>query len=150
MSSLSLRRTIVFLGAVLALYAGAFAIRSAAGWSGQSQPLAEAPPDAAALTAQLVDERARAQALAAQLEQATAHSRELVDALAAVTDKAARDARSAHQLSRQLDEARARLEALQRQLATRPAPPTAVILAAPSTSGSGPSEPDDDEDHEDD
>ena len=40
MSSLQIRRAIVFLAAVLALYAGALAIRSAAGWSGQSQPLA--------------------------------------------------------------------------------------------------------------
>jgi len=151
MSSLSMRRAFVFLGAVLALYAGAFAIRSAAGWSGQSQPLAEAPPDAAALVAQLVDEQARAEQLAAQLEQATVHSRELSDALAAVTDKAAHDARSARQLSRQLEDARARLLELQRQLASRPALSTATVaLAPPPTSPPPPSEPESDGEYEDD
>jgi uncharacterized protein with von Willebrand factor type A (vWA) domain len=150
MSSLTIRRAIVFAGAVLALYAGAFAIRAAAGWSGESQPLAQ-PPDAAALVAQLLDEQARAEQLAAQLEQATAHSRELTDALAAVTDKAAQDTQSARRLARQLDAARDKLLELQRQLASRPAPPAATVtLAAPPTPAPPPpGEPDDDE-HEDD
>lgn len=153
MSSHGIRRALVFLGAVLALYAGAFAIRSAAGWSGQSQPLAEPPPDAAALVAQLVGERARAQQLSAQLQEATAHSRALADALAALTHKAGRDARSARQLSRQLDGARARLLELQRQLAARPAlAPAILTLAPPATHAPPPSEPDDedDDDEEDD
>lgn len=147
MSSLSIRRAIVFAGAVLALYAGAFAIRAAAGWSGESQPLAQPPPDAAALVAQLLDEQGRAEQLAAQLEQATAHSQELTDALAAVTDKAAQDTQSARRLARQLDAARDKLLELQRQLASRAAPPAATVtLAAPSTPAPPPpDEPDDDE-----
>lgn len=152
MSSLQIRRAIVFLAAVLALYAGALAIRSAAGWSGQSQPLAEPPPDAAALVAQLVDDQARAEQLAAQLHQATAHSRELADALGAVTDKAAHDARSARRLARQLDGARAKLLELQRQLASQPPPPAATLtLAAPSTATPIPpaGEPDDHEPRDD-
>ena len=152
MSSLQIRRAIVVLGAVLALYAGAFAIRSAAGWSGQSQPLAEPPPDAAALVAQLVDEQARAEQLAAQLQQATAHSNELAAALAAVTDRAANDAQSARRLARQLDAARAKLLELQRQLASQPVPPAAIVtLAAPSTPTPMPPTGETDEhEHEDD
>ena len=151
MSSLQIRRAIVFLAAVLALYAGAFAIRSAAGWSGQTQPLAEPPPDAAALVAQLVDEQARAEQLAAQLHQATQHSRELADALAGVTDKAAHDARSARRLARQLDGARAKLLELQRQFASQPAPPAATLtLAAPSTPTPIPPAGEPDDEHEDD
>lgn len=151
MSSLQIRRVVVVLGAVLALYAGAFAIRSAAGWSGQSQPLAEPPPDAAALVAQLVDEQARAEQLAARLQQATAHSRELADALAAVTDKAAHDTRSARRLARQLDDARVKLVDLQRQLASPPAPAATMMLAAPSTpTPLPPAGETDDHEHEDD
>ena len=151
MSSLQIRRAVVVLGAVLALYAAAFAIRSAAGWSGQSQPLAEPPPDAAALVAQLVDEQARAEQLAARLQQATAHSRELADALAAVTDKAAHDTRSARRLARQLDAARGKLLDLQRQLASPPAPAATVMLAAPSTPTQlPPAGETDDHEHEDD
>lgn len=151
MSSLSIRRAIVFAGAVLALYAGAFAIRAAAGWSGESQPLAQQPPDAAALVAQLLDEQARAEQLAAQLEQATAHSQELTDALAAVTDKAAHDTQSARRLARQLDAARDKLLELQRQLASRAAPPAATVtLAAPSTPAPPPPDEPDDDDEEDD
>lgn len=132
MSSLHIRRAIVFVVAVAALYGGAFAIRSAAGWSGQSQPLASAPPDAAALVAQLVDERARAEQLSTQLHQATARSQELADALAAAARKAAHDARSAQQLAKQLDTARSRLQEMQRQLAARPAPVLTVSVPAPA------------------
>jgi hypothetical protein len=147
MSSLPLRRAIVFLGAVAALYAGGLAIRAAAGWSGQSQPLAEPPPDAAALVAQLVDERSRAEQLTAQLQEAIARSQELESALAAVTDKAARDARSAQRLASRLDGARAKLLELQRQLAARPAPTVTVAVPAPSMPGppSGGGEGDDGE-----
>ena len=111
-------------------------------------PWPEPPPDAAALVAQLVDDQARAEQLAAQLHEATAHSRELADALAAVTDKAAHDARSARRLARQLDGARAKLLELQRQLASQPPPPAATLtLAAPSAPTAIPpaGEPDDHE-----
>lgn len=151
MSSLQIRRAIVVLGAVLVLYGGAFAIRSAAGWSGQSQPLAEPPPDAAALVAQLVDEQARAEQLAARLQQATAHSRELADALAAATDKAAHDTQSARRLARQLDAARGKLLELQRQLASPPARASTLTLAAPSAPTLlPPADETDDDEHEDD
>jgi hypothetical protein len=152
MLPLPIRRAIVFVAAVAALYGGAFAIRSAAGWTGQSQPLAEAPPDAAALVAQLVDERGRAQPLSGQLQQAMARSQELEDALAAATSKAAHDAKSAQHLASQLDSARARLEELQRQLADRPAPTVTVTVPAPAataapTTGGGGYEGDDDGEH---
>ena len=151
MLSLTVRRALVFVIAVVALYGGAFAIRSAAGWTGQSKPLAEAPPDAAALVAQLVDERARAQQLSAQLAGAMARSQQLEDALAAATSKAAHDARSAEHLANELDSARSRLEQLQRQLADRPASTVTVTVPAPAaTAAPNAGSDDDDGEHEDD
>jgi multidrug efflux pump subunit AcrA (membrane-fusion protein) len=133
MSSIRIRRTIVFMAAVAALYSGAFAIRSAAGWAGQTKPLADAPPDAAAVIAQLVDERARAQQLAAQLQVTIARTQELESALSTATDKATHDARAAQHLARQLDAARAKLRDLQTQLTARPAATVTVAVPAPST-----------------
>lgn len=138
MSSLRIRRAIVFLAAIAALYGGALAIRSAAGWSGQSAPLAEAPPDPAVLVGQLVDERARAQQLAGQLDEATARSAELEAALAAATAKAGHDARAADRLVRQLEAARAKLADLQDQLAATPAQAMTVSVPATPTAGSLP------------
>ena len=150
MSSLPIRRAIVVAGAVLTLSAGVIAIGSAAGWSGQTQPLDQRPPDAAALVARLLNEQARAAQLASQLQQATAHSRALAHALTAVTHKATHDARSARQLARQLDAARTRLLELQRQLTAGPAPPAATLtLAAPAPPAPPPTEPAGDE-HDDD
>jgi chromosome segregation ATPase len=151
MSSPRIRRAIVFLAAVAALYTGAFAIRSAAGWAGQTKPLTQAPPDAAALVAQLVDERARAEQLTAQLQLATTRTRELEGALGAATDKATRDARSAQRLARQLDAARAKLRDLQGQLTAQPAATVTVAVPASSSaasSSSGYGEEDDGE-HDD-
>lgn len=148
MLPLTVRRALVFLAAVAALYGGAFAIRSAAGWTGQAQPL-DAPPDAAALVAQLVDERVRAQQLSDQLDQAMARSQALEDALAAATSKASHDAKSAQHLANQLDSARTRLEELQRGRSARPVSivtvPAPAPTAAPMTGGD---EDDDSGEHE--
>jgi hypothetical protein len=142
MSSLRIRRALVFLAAVACLYGGALAIRSAAGWTGQTKPLAEAPPDAAALVAQLVDERDRAAQLTVELQQASARSDELQTALAGAIAKAGHDARSARKLARQLDAAQQKLAQLQAQLAARPAPALTVTLPAPTAApASGGGEP---------
>lgn len=145
-----LRRATVTLGVIALLFAGALAIRSAAGWTGQSQPLAEQPPDTASLVAQLLDEQARAQLLADQLEQAAVRTQELQSALATATKQAADDARSATHLADRLDAARAKLLDLRAQLAQAAGESLTVPVAAVGAAPGDDPEDDDDDDHEDD
>lgn len=149
-SPMYLRRATVTLGVIALLFASALAIRFAAGWTGQSQPLAEQPPDAASLVAQLVDEQTRAQLLTDQLEQATARTQELERALAAATDRAAHDARSATDLADRLDAARAKLLDLRAQLGQAAGASLTVPVAAVAIPPADDPDEDEEDDHEDD
>jgi DNA repair exonuclease SbcCD ATPase subunit len=147
--SIDRRRRFVVLGFALSVLAASVAIRLAAGWTASAATLAERPPDATQLVAQLQQEQARAAALAEELAGVSSQAAELQAALDAARQKAGTDAASAEELARQLKDARARLTTLQAQLAARP--PTTVILSrpAPSTPTSGAEEQETDE-HEDD
>lgn len=131
MPSLTLRRSIVILATVASIFGGAIAIRAAAGWTALSAPLT-APPDPVTLVAQLRNEKARADAITAELSQVVDRAAQLQDALAAAKAKADSDAKAAAGLAAQLAAAQKRLAALEKQLA---------LQAAPSSGGSGGSSP---------
>jgi hypothetical protein len=134
MSSLTLRRSIVVLATVASIFGGAVAIRAAAGWTALSAPLA-APPDPATLVAQLRNEKARADAITAELSQVIDRAAQLQDALAAAKAKADSDAKAAAGLAAQLAAAQKRLAVLERQLAQQASAPSG------GTGGSGGSSP---------
>jgi hypothetical protein len=115
MSSLTLRRSIVVLATVASIFGGAVAIRAAAGWTALSAPLG-APPDPATLVAQLRNEKARADAITAELSQVVDRATQLQDALAAAKAKADADAKAAAGLAAQLASAQRRLAVLEKQL----------------------------------
>lgn len=145
MSRLVLRRSLITLVTIASIFGGAVAIRAAAGWTAGAAPL-DQPPDAAALVGKLRDEQARADAIAAELEQVLDRSAELQDALHAAREKAVADADSADALAEQLAAAEAKLAALERQLASAPiaAAPAAASSTVIATSGEHEDEPDDD------
>lgn len=115
MPSLTLRRSIVVLATVASIFGGAVAIRAAAGWTALSAPLT-APPDPATLVAQLRNEKARADAITAELSQVVDRAAQLQDALTAAKAKADSDAKAAAGLAAQLASAQKRLAALENQL----------------------------------
>ena len=145
MSSLAMRRSLITVVTIASVFGGAVAIRAAAGWTAGSAPLSQ-PPDAAALVGKLQDEKARADAVAAQLRQVLDRSVELENALRVAQEKVATDAVSAQALAAQLAAAEAKLATLQRQLASAPtqASAPAPTTQAPAPVGEGESEPDDD------
>ena len=118
MSSLTLRRSLVILATVASVFGGAVAIRAAAGWTASSAPLV-APPDAATLVTQLKNEKARADAITAELSQVIDHATQLQDALTAAKARADADATAAAGLASQLAAAQKRLAALEKQLASQ-------------------------------
>jgi hypothetical protein len=145
MSRLALRRSLITLVTIVSVFGGAVAIRAAAGWTSGAAPLTQ-PPDAVALVGKLRDEKARADAMAAELHQVLGRSAQLQDALSVAQEKAVSDAASADQLASKLAAAEAKLAALQRQLASSPAAgggTTATALSAAPTAP-GETEPGDD------
>jgi septal ring factor EnvC (AmiA/AmiB activator) len=152
MSSLTRRRSVVAVSVVAALFVAAFTIRLAASFTAGSAPLTDRPVDANQVMAQLQDEQARAAALADQLAQVNAQSSELRDALKAAEDKATSDSATAEDLATQLEAARAKLAALEAQLAAASTTTVTVTNAAPasttSTSSGGEYEDEHDGEHE--
>jgi chromosome segregation ATPase len=145
MSRLALRRSLITLVTIVSVFGGAVAIRAAAGWTAGAAPLNQ-PPDAAALVGKLRDEKARADAMAAELHQVLDRSAQLQDALRLAQQMAVSEAASADQLAGQLAAAEARLAALQRQLASSPAAGGGTTATAASTAptATGGTEPGDD------
>lgn len=134
MSNLMLRRSVVVVATVASLFAGAVAIRAAAGWTAAVAPL-EQPPDPAALVSQLKDEHSRADAVTDELSQMLSRAAELQAALTAAQDKASTDTQSAADLATRLAEAQAKLANLQRQMAAAASQPSGG--AAPGAGGGG-------------
>lgn len=143
MSSLTLRRSIVVLATVASIFGGAVAIRAAAGWTALSAPLA-APPDPATLVAQLRTEKARADAITAELSQVVDRAAQLQDALAAAKAKADSDAKAAAGLASQLAAAQKRLTALERQLAQQASAPSGSSGGSSPAATPRPTQRDDD------
>jgi hypothetical protein len=143
MSSLALRRSLITVVTIASVFGGAVAIRAAAGWTASSAPLSQ-PPDAAALVGKLQDEKARADAVAAELRQVLDRSAELEQALRLAQEKVATDAVSAKALAEQLAAAEAKLATLQRQLAAAPRQASAPTGTTTAPAPAGESEPDDD------
>jgi len=146
MSSLNRRRSFVVAVTAASVFAAAVTIRLAAGWSANTAPLTEQPPNAEELVAALRDEEARADALAAELEQVATQADELQAALVAAQDKAGQDAAIASDLAQQLASAKARLANLQAQLAAAASSSATVTVTeqAPAAPSNG-----FDDDHED-
>jgi uncharacterized phage infection (PIP) family protein YhgE len=107
------RRPFVVVGVVLALVAGAASIRAAAAWTAAAAPLAARPPSIESLQVALANEQARSAALRAQLDELTAGSADLTNALTVARDRIATDATQAGKLQASLTAAKTKLSALE-------------------------------------
>jgi septal ring factor EnvC (AmiA/AmiB activator) len=144
-----LRRPLVVLGVLLALFLGAASIRAAAAWTAASAPLADRPPSVESLRAELATEQARSRALQSHLDQLNSDSSDLLAALAAAGDRIAVDATQAKELQDSLAAAKAKLAALEKSIGNaRAASAHSGAAAAPARS-TGSHEGEDHEEAED-
>ena len=157
---LVLRRLATIIGVIAVMALGYGSIKAASAWTAASAPLTVAPVSVSVLKSSLADEQARSKALAAQLQDLDASSRDLETALAQAKDRVVADSGQAGDLEDQLDAASKKLakleaailkakKALAAQVAAA-ARQTRTASAGSSTSRSHDGEDEHEDEHEDD
>ena len=140
-TALLARRLTVLVGIAIVLVLVVGAIRLAAVWTAAAAPLTVAPASATQLTAGVMDEQARGEALTRQLAELEARSQDLAVALGQARDRIAADAAHATELKDKLATAKSRLATLEKELArarqavSRPSAPRATTTVARSSAG---------------
>lgn len=150
-SQLIVRRFATVVGVIAVLAIGVGSIRAAAAWTAASAPLTVAPVTVAALEATIADERARSEALLAQMAALDGRSRDLQAALEAAGERIDADAVHADDVEGQLAAAKAKLAKLEKAIAKakRDLKARQAAAAAPAvTVVSSRSDDDDDDEHE--
>lgn len=127
---LVLRRLATIIGVVAVMALGYGSIKAASAWTAASAPLTVAPVSVSVLKSSLADEQARSQALAAQLQDLDAGSRDLETALAQAKDRVATDSGQAGKLEDQLDAASKKLAKLEAAIAKAKKALAAQVAAA--------------------
>jgi len=144
-----LRRVAVIFGVVASLAFAGATIRAASMWTSSQAPLSVAPASVESVQRALEQERARSQALEAQLATLQSTTGELSAALAAARDRLGTDQSTADGLRASLDAAQAKLAKLEAALKAAAARPRTISTSASGGAGStgvaaGGGEPNDD------
>ena len=151
---LRIRRLLTVVGVIAVLALGFGSIRAASAWTAASAPLPVAPVSVATLRATLDQEQARSEALASQLRELDARSRDLETALTQAHERIDADVSKAGETEDQLAVASSKLADLERAIAKAKkalaAQAAAAARQARTTSVSQSSSRDDDDDHDDD
>jgi len=137
-ANLAFRRVFVVLAVAAALVAGGATVRAAAMWTAASAPLAAPPASLASIQSALEQEKARSAALEQQLQDLTAATKGLGVALDAANVQVATDADTAAALRTSLAEAQAKLESLQKSLASGGTATSAAGSGGSGGSGAAP------------